>query len=207
MVKSIIKFLLFWGADRQWPLSRFKMYERLCGYCALTKRPMKVLSVSGSEILSQVVMQEEQKFNMTKISYPEYDICSLNIEDDSFDLVCCDQVLEHVKEPQKAMDELARVLKPGGKMVVTTCFMNMRHGAPSDYWRFTVEALLYMAENTGFLKEIKASSSGCLLHTFLFEMGFRKVRVPNNKWHPLNFVASMSSNRNYVVSWVVAEKL
>ena len=42
------------------------------------------------------------------------DICNLPFEDNSFDVVFCNHVLEHITDDTKAMNELYRVLKPGG---------------------------------------------------------------------------------------------
>ncbi len=42
------------------------------------------------------------------------DICNLPFEDNSFDIIFCNHVLEHIPDDTKAMQELFRVLKPGG---------------------------------------------------------------------------------------------
>lgn len=42
------------------------------------------------------------------------DICQLPFEDHSFDMILCNHVLEHIPDDQKAMQELYRVLRPGG---------------------------------------------------------------------------------------------
>lgn len=42
------------------------------------------------------------------------DICDLPFEDNSFDIILCNHVLEHIPDDTKAMQELFRVLKPGG---------------------------------------------------------------------------------------------
>ena len=42
------------------------------------------------------------------------DICDLPFEDDSYDVILCNHVLEHIPDDTKAMQELFRVLKPGG---------------------------------------------------------------------------------------------
>lgn len=42
------------------------------------------------------------------------DICNLPFQDNSYDLILCNHVLEHIPDDTKAMKELYRVLKPGG---------------------------------------------------------------------------------------------
>jgi SAM-dependent methyltransferase len=42
------------------------------------------------------------------------DICNLPFEDNSYDIILCNHVLEHIPDDTKAMQELYRVLKPGG---------------------------------------------------------------------------------------------
>jgi SAM-dependent methyltransferase len=47
------------------------------------------------------------------------DITGLPFQDDYFDMVICSEVLEHIPDQQKAIEELTRVLKPGGDLVVS----------------------------------------------------------------------------------------
>ncbi|QLE01877.1 class I SAM-dependent methyltransferase [Galbibacter sp. BG1] len=42
------------------------------------------------------------------------DICNLPFEDNAYDVILCNHVLEHIKDDKKAMEELYRVMKPGG---------------------------------------------------------------------------------------------
>lgn len=46
------------------------------------------------------------------------DICDLPFENESFDFILCNHVLEHIPEDQKAMEELYRILKPGGTAIL-----------------------------------------------------------------------------------------
>jgi len=62
----------------------------------------------------------------------------------SFEIVLCTEVLEHLTEPQKAIDEIKRVLKKRGKLILTTRFLFPLHDIPSDYFRFTKYGLGYL---------------------------------------------------------------
>lgn len=70
-----------------------------------------------------------------------YDIHDLKFEDDSFDTAVCMSILEHVPFPQKAISELHRVLKPGGKIWVQLPFAYPYHEGPEDYWRVSPQGL------------------------------------------------------------------
>lgn len=71
-------------------------------------------------------------------------------ESGSFDSVISTQVLEHVKNPQKAVEEFYRVLKPKGHCLVTVPQLNELHDEPNDYFRFTKYGLEEIFNNAGF---------------------------------------------------------
>jgi SAM-dependent methyltransferase len=72
------------------------------------------------------------------------DAQALGFTDASFDVVLCTEVLEHVPEPQRAIDEMFRVLKPGGRLLLTTRFLFPIHDAPHDYFRYTKYGLRHL---------------------------------------------------------------
>jgi SAM-dependent methyltransferase len=72
------------------------------------------------------------------------DAQALGILSDTFEVVLCTEVLEHLPEPQRAVDEMYRVLKPGGTLLLTTRFLFPIHDAPHDYFRFTKYGLRYL---------------------------------------------------------------
>ncbi|MEE2939986.1 MAG: methyltransferase domain-containing protein [Planctomycetota bacterium] len=75
------------------------------------------------------------------------------IRTDSVDTVLCTEVLEHVPDPMPMVHEMARVLKPGGKLLVTVPFVQPLHELPSDFHRFTPPALQHYAEEAGLVVE------------------------------------------------------
>lgn len=61
------------------------------------------------------------------------DIVDIPEPDASFDVVLCTEVLEHLPDPVRALDEMARLLKPGGMMIVTAPFWSLTHQAPFHF--------------------------------------------------------------------------
>jgi SAM-dependent methyltransferase len=71
---------------------------------------------------------------------------ALPVEDASFDLVLCTQVLEHSDDPVQAVRELRRVTAPGGRVLASTHGTQVYHPSPQDYWRWTHEGLRRLFE-------------------------------------------------------------
>lgn len=72
------------------------------------------------------------------------DAHDLPFQDNSFDCVVANELFEHLVSPSKAGEELLRVLKPGGKGVITIPFMFRVHGDPYDFSRFTKSGLEHL---------------------------------------------------------------
>lgn len=68
----------------------------------------------------------------------------------SFDAVFSTQVLEHVEDPVLYLNECRRLLKPGGKLVLSTHGTYVFHPCPYDYWRWTHLGLQKIVERAGF---------------------------------------------------------
>jgi SAM-dependent methyltransferase len=72
------------------------------------------------------------------------------IPDGLFDLVISTQVAEHLPDPKSYFDEAYRVLRPGGRMIVTTHGVWEDHGAPFDFQRWTADGICRDLRRSGF---------------------------------------------------------
>jgi len=73
----------------------------------------------------------------------------LPFKNETIDTILCTEVIEHVPEPQKMMNEIARVLKKDGTLIMTAPFALGHHQVPYDYYRYTKYGLLYLAQTSG----------------------------------------------------------
>jgi SAM-dependent methyltransferase len=69
--------------------------------------------------------------------------------DDEFDTILCNAVLEHVPRVDTVMSELARSLKPGGKLIVAIPFLQPFHADPTDFRRYTEQGMRELGELHG----------------------------------------------------------
>ena len=61
------------------------------------------------------------------------DITAIPEPNGAFDAILCSEVLEHIPDPTKALDEFARLLQPQGKLILTAPFASLVHFAPYHY--------------------------------------------------------------------------
>lgn len=80
--------------------------------------------------------------------------CDLNLrlpfQDEQFDTIILSDVLEHISNPLQLCNEMYRLLKPGGKVIMNVPFFYKLHETPHDYFRYTKFALLKFAKDSGF---------------------------------------------------------
>jgi SAM-dependent methyltransferase len=121
----------------------------------------------------------------TSLKHPEFDLCAELRDRGSFDVVICEQVIEHVVDPSAAAANLRGLCAPGGHLVVSTPFLIRVHELPlygmHDYWRFTPRGLRLLLERAG----LEVDSVG--------SWGNRRCVAGNldrwpayRRWHPLH---------------------
>eukprot|EP00386_Alphamonas_edax_P000148 GDKI01000391.1.p1 GENE.GDKI01000391.1~~GDKI01000391.1.p1 ORF type:complete len:418 (-),score=59.45 GDKI01000391.1:19-1272(-) len=84
-----------------------------------------------------------------------------HIPNDRFDLIISTQVIEHLRDPFVAMQQMTNVLKPGGILAFTGPHISPLHGlaGPFDFYRFTLEGIRYMIDRAG-LELVKIHTYG-----------------------------------------------
>lgn len=101
---------------------------------------------------------------------------NLAFEDASFDTIVCFQVLEHMTEPWRVIEECARVTRLGGTLIMTVPFMFPFHASPHDYYRYTASGLRHLAERAGYT--VETIEAQCYtLPTFLMLWNVQVARI------------------------------
>lgn len=88
--------------------------------------------------------------NYTPLDFPAFDLCNPPEElPGPFGLVICEQVLEHVVDPLRAVKTLRCLCAPDGHVFVSTPFLVRLHAHPGDFWRFTPEGMKVLLRSQG----------------------------------------------------------
>ena len=125
----------------------------------------------------------------------------LPIEDASFDLVLCTQVLEHCDDPAQAVRELRRVTAPGGRVLASTHGTQVYHPSPQDYWRWTHAGLRRLFEEHASWESVgvapgagTATTLAMLLGTYV-EIAARRTPIAKPPVWLLNRIGSALDTR------------
>jgi len=102
--------------------------------------------------------------------------------DETFDLILSTQVAEHVPNPDVYFKECFRLLKSGGKLILTTHGVWEEHGVPYDFQRWTEQGMRRDLKAAGFKQpEIFKLTCGFRALIFLFTRTYFGVRPPEPK--------------------------
>ena len=120
--------------------------------------------------------------------------------DETFDSIVCTQVLGDVYNLHEAFDEMYRVLKPNGIILLTESLFDPLHDEPHDFFRFTKHSLKRLAEDAGFKVKILEQRGGhwSIMAQFKARYWIERLHA-NNKW----FVRIFSFGLKLLGSWAI----
>lgn len=133
---AIVRFfekLSTWGGDYRGDQAKQAFQE------TVVKQPASALclSVGGGPLRIHPNL-----VNLNIDLFPNVDVVGdayeLPYADDAVDAIYCEAVLEHLEYPNEAVQEMYRVLRPGGQLFAATPFLQMFHGYPNHYQNFTL---------------------------------------------------------------------
>ncbi len=113
-------------------------------------KPYKSLFKNASEYIGVDYDSEGHSHKNEKIDV-FYDGKTIPFKDNSFDSILTSEVLEHVFNLEEILKELNRVLKPGGKILITIPFAWYEHEVPNDFGRYTSFGIKSLLEKNGFI--------------------------------------------------------
>jgi len=100
----------------------------------------------------------------------------LPLADSSADVAVSISVLEHLRRPDRFLAEVARILRPGGRLLLQVPWQWMIHEAPHDYFRYSPFALRAMLEENGF-EVVSLAPSGGVFATLCLKVNYLSLRL------------------------------
>jgi len=139
-----IRLRLFQKIKKLAPELNGKLLDFGCG-----RKPYKNLFTNIEEYIGLDMKHTGHDHSLSEVDV-FYDGKKIPFEDESFDSIFSGEVFEHIFNLDEILEELHRVLKKGGKMLITIPFMWGEHEQPYDYARYTSFAIRHILEKKGF---------------------------------------------------------
>ena len=120
--------------------------------------------------------------NMNIGAFPNVDVVAdayeLPYADGAVDAVFCEAVLEHLEFPQKAVEEMWRVLRQGGQVFAATPFLQWYHAYPNHFQNFTLTGHERLFVRAGFNIISSGTSVGPMVALSVLMANFAKTFMP-----------------------------
>lgn len=88
--------------------------------------------VVGVDLSAEAVSYARQRYGAPNTSFHEMDVLALDLPAASFDAVCSFETIEHLPDPARFLAELARVLRPGGRLFISTPHVESTTHTPAN---------------------------------------------------------------------------
>jgi len=170
------------------------------------------IDVNSSKMIMIKHIARKMRFRMLDICVAS--VTNIPFRNDSFNKVLCSEVLEHVPDDKSVIDEFYRIIKRGGKVVITTPLLKSKKvfkaisKYPEDHVRsgYTVSEIQKLLHNSRFQNINIELYCGALLN-FLAEIEFKLARIifgnlENNMFFSLNY-----SSVPHGLDWLLVVKI
>jgi len=106
------------------------------------------------------------------------DALTLPLASESFDVVIMIDVLEHINDTQRLLQQIHQVLKPGGKAIIALPFLYPVHDAPRDFVRLTKFGIEDLAQRNHFdIERCDSLGSPVVTSALLFNVALTKTAI------------------------------
>lgn len=150
MKEKLKKTLLKFPTYKIQPVARYSLNRCLSRQFKKLK-PGRVLDIGAkhSPYRALIPHLEYLRLDIAPESKPDIlgSVEDIKWEDNYFDTVIATELLEHIAYPERAVQEIHRVLKPEGIVIISTRFIFPYHPGPKDYYRFTKDSLALLFKN------------------------------------------------------------
>ncbi len=99
------------------------------------------------------------------------------IENESYEVILCTGLLEHVPDPQRLIDDLHRILKSGGELIISASGVFSIHEGPNDFFHFTPFSFQHLFKDWAGFKMLRGSSQPFETIGILLQRILRQCRV------------------------------
>jgi SAM-dependent methyltransferase len=122
-------------------------------------QPLRSLLPDGITYIGIDIAESQERFGYRNPDTRYFEGNVWPVEDASVDLAFATETLEHVDDPAQFLSEAHRVLKPGGRLILTVPFAARWHFVPYDYWRYTPASLDLLLRGAG-LADVRVYARG-----------------------------------------------
>ena len=199
-LKERIKSCIPIPDERLWTLRAKKVVKRILKEKNPNDMKMIVINMgSGVESFYKKAFKPFQ--GLIRIGIPHDgavnaygDAMALPLKNDSVDLFISSSVIEHLPDPEKAVSELFRTIKPDGLVYAEIPFIGTYHMVPFDYQRYTISGIESLFNRHGFVLVEKGICTGPITALVLL---FQHIIIEAIPWGPPQYIIRL------ILTWIL----